>query len=339
MSRYEQIIDGTLDPQLNRFSRIHPLQGYLPQGEKHRVYIKREDELSAGVVGTKLRKYLSILPYVEQNGYDKVILIGSAHSNNVMGLAQLLKERGIGVEAFVKSPGNVEARGNLLLLRMLMPSDDIHFIEAGDWPGVESIAREYAAALEERGETVFVVPEGGDCEAALPGILTLAEDILFWEQENRRRFAEIWIDSGTGISAIGLLIGLHLLDVEPRTINITLIAGDEAGFMARYNRYRQWTGQLLPYPLPELSLKLHFYRPATAPSFGSVNKTLLKATREIARETGILMDPVYSAKHLYTVKRAMEERLPEADQLVIYGGGPLGLCGFQEGLAAQVDAE
>ncbi|MES9843669.1 MAG: pyridoxal-phosphate dependent enzyme [Candidatus Sedimenticola sp. PURPLELP] len=337
MHPYEQLIDGNLDSELNRFSRVHPLLGYLPQGPDCTLYIKREDELSAGVVGTKLRKYLSILPFVEQHGFSRVILIGSANSNNVMGLAQLLKERGVGVEAFVKTPGNPTPRGNLLFLNMLLDKDAIHFVGAREWPQVLDLAGKYARELEEKGESVFVVPEGGDCEAALPGILTLAEDILYAEQELGRRFEEIWIDSGTGVSAIGLIIGLHLLDNAPRCINITLIAGDESEFMARYKKYRLWIEQALPFPLPDLPLKLHFYKPATAASFGSVNKTLLAETRKIACEIGILMDPVYSAKHLYTVKQAMTDHPPVSDQLVIYSGGPLGLCGFQEALGNITD--
>ena len=95
---------------LNRHSRIHPLPGYLPLQAGAPIYIKREDELSAGVVGTKLRKYLSILPHLEQYQYTDAILVGSAHSNNVMGLSQLLIERGIRVHVLIKQPGSENKR-------------------------------------------------------------------------------------------------------------------------------------------------------------------------------------------------------------------------------------
>jgi len=305
----------------------------LPQQATAPIYIKREDELSAGVVGSKLRKYLSILPKLQHNQCTDVILIGSAHSNNVMGLAQLLTERGIQVHALVKRPGSSELRGNYLFLNMLLDPGSIHLVAPREWSQVDQQAKALAGQLHGRGKSVFIVPEGGDCREALPGILTLGEDLLANERETAQHFPDIWIDSGTGVSAIGLLLGLRLLDDHARRLHITLIAGDEAAFMARYRRFERWCEELLQRPLPVARIALQFYKPATAPSFGSVNKTLLAETSRIARQTGILMDPVYSVKHLYTVKQQMAANPPRQPQLVIYSGGPLGLSGFQSALA------
>ncbi|MEW7979742.1 MAG: pyridoxal-phosphate dependent enzyme [gamma proteobacterium symbiont of Phacoides pectinatus] len=319
---------------LNQHSRIHPLRGF---GDGT-IYIKREDELSAGVTGTKLRKYLSILPAIEARGIDRVVMIGSARSNNLVGLGQLLVERGIAVEAFIKRPGDPTPTGNLLFLRMLLPHEAIHLVAPQEWGTVNARAAAHARRLESRGGRVLVVPEGGDCREALPGILTLAGDLLRNELECGIRFDDIWIDSGTGISAIGLLLGLRLQQSHPRRIHITLIAGDREAFIKRYRRFERWCAALHGGPLPEPGLEPHFHRPATAASFGSVNAGVLEETRRIAREAGILVDPVYSAKHLYTVRQQLRAHPPTRPQLVIYGGGPLGLCGFQSRLTPGLEA-
>lgn len=326
-----------LDSELNRHSRIHPLLRYLPQQTGAPIYIKREDELSAGVVGSKLRKYLSILPYLQRHQYTDAILIGSAHSNNVMGLSQLLIERGINVHVLIKQPGNNKPSGNYLFLKMLTPAEQIHLVPTQNWSQVEHQARQLADQLNSKGRSVFVVPEGGDCREALPGILTLADDLLENERSAEKQFPEIWIDSGTGVSAIGLLLGLRLREKRKRRLHITLIAGSESEFIARYHRFEHWCEELLKRPIPGAKFDLQFHAPATAPSFGSVNKTLLAETGIIAREMGILMDPVYSVKHLYTVKHEMLITPPQQPQLVIYSGGPLGLSGFQHSLAPLFD--
>lgn len=329
-----QLIAKGVDSTLSHSSRIQPISGYFPLYSNTPLYIKREDELSAGVVGSKFRKYLSLLPSLAAEGIIEVILIGSAHSNNVMGLAQLLIERGVGVTAFVKQPGNRELTGNHLFLTMLLPSSRIHYITSAQWPEVEQLAETHAQGLEQSDRQTKVIPEGGDAHAALPGILTIAPDIAKNERETGIRFGHIWTDSGTGISAIGLLLGLRLSGMADRQVHITLIAGNEEEFNARYQRHERWMEKLWGTALPEQKPAVSFSKPATAVSFGSMNKTILRETGSIAREMGILMDPVYSVKQFYTVKCAMEANPPIGPQLLLFNGGALGLCGFQHSLAA-----
>jgi 1-aminocyclopropane-1-carboxylate deaminase len=328
----QRILDG-IDQTLGYFSRSHPLTGYLSAHPEAPLYIKREDELAAGVVGTKWRKYLSLLPALESKGIDEVILIGSAHSNNVMGLSQLLIQRGFGVTALIKQPGDRRPSGNYLLLRLLLPEERIRLVNHEDWPQVEGVAQALADDFTRQGKRSLVIPEGGYARETVPGILTLALDILRNEAELRVRFRGLWTDSGTGVSSIGLLLGMRLLEMDDRTLHITLIAGSEKEFRSRYRQYELWTREWLGAPVPDRAPRVRFHLPATARSFGSVNRTVLDQTRLIARATGILMDPVYSVKHLYTTRCLMEQETPEGPQLILYNGGPLGLCGFQSRLA------
>ncbi|MES9902454.1 MAG: hypothetical protein ABW168_07200 [Sedimenticola sp.] len=333
----DQLIREKTDPSLIHSSRIHRLDSYLPQLPNADCYIKREDELNPAVVGGKWRKYLSLLPAIARSGADEAILIGSAHSNNVMGLAQLLIQRGIGVSACLKRPGGDELTGNHLFLRMLVDAGKIRYLGHNQWPEAEAIAEQWAIEQRAQGKTVVVIPEGGDHPGVLPGTLTLAEDLRQNEEQSGIQFDHIWTDSGTGVSSIGLLLGMQLLGMTGRQVHITLIAGDEEAYHRRFQRHRQWLEGELARALPEKMPAIDFIKPATARSFGSVNKTLLRETMAIARQTGLLMDPVYSAKHLYTVKCAMERDPPKGHQLILYNGGPLGICGFQKWLADDMD--
>ncbi|WP_428609067.1 pyridoxal-phosphate dependent enzyme [Sedimenticola sp.] len=330
----QQLIGDRLDRELNWKSRCHPLVGYLPQRPSTPLFIKREDELNANVVGTKQRKYLSLLPALEHSGNRRIILIGSAHSNNVLGLTQLLRNRNYDVRALVKMPGNKALTGNHLLLSLLLPGDCIHYISHRDWPDVEQIARQEANRWAVRGTPAAVIPEGGYSEAVLPGILTLAADLQHNCTALKLQFRDIWTDSGTGVSAIGLLLGMRLLGMTQPRVHITQIAGDPDAFQQRYRQFESWLVRQLGSPLPSSSPEVRFIKPATAASYGSVNKTILHATGHIARETGLLMDPVYSVKHFYTVKCEMERHMPTGPQLILYNGGTLGLCGFQSQLAS-----
>lgn len=330
-----RLLGQPLDPVLGWQSRCHLLNGYLPGSSAAPVYIKREDELNANVTGTKHRKYLSLLPDLEHSGIRHVILIGSAHSNNVLDLARTLKSRNYQVSALLKAPGNWALKGNFLLLNMLLEPGSIHLLSAAEWPQAETVAEEMVQVLGRRGIPASTLPEGGYSKAALPGILTLAGDL----QRNMRQldtsFRDIWTDSGSGVSAIGLLLGLRLEKITDCTVHVTLIAGDPLAFEQRYRQFEGWLEQLTGAPLPVQRPHIRFLKPATAAAYGSINQTILRQTWRISRETALLMDPVYSVKHLYTVKREMERNPPRTPQLVLYNGGTLGLCGFQEALASQ----
>ncbi|TVT55793.1 MAG: pyridoxal-phosphate dependent enzyme [Sedimenticola thiotaurini] len=331
----QQLTASHLDQDLNWQSRCHPLKGYLPQNASAPIYIKREDELNANVVGTKHRKYLSLLPVLQHSGIRHVILIGSAHSNNVLGLSQMLSSRGYAITALVKEPGNRALTGNHLLLNMLLSPDQIRYISHQQWPDVEQIAHETTQALNQHSVKATVIPEGGYSEAVLPGILTVATDLQRNSDQLGIDFDTIWTDSGTGVSAIGLLLGMRLLGITRPTVHITQIAGTPDEFQQRYCQFEQWLEKLIATPLPAQRPEVRFIRPATATSYGSINKTILKESWSIARETGLLMDPVYSVKHLYTVKQEMNLNPPTGPQLVFYNGGTLGMSGFQSQLASQ----
>lgn len=328
----ENFILPLIDSSMNRHSRIHPLRNYIPSPDSL-VYLKREDELSSGIVGSKWRKYLSVLPAIEAEYYDEVVLIGSANSNNVPGLTQLLKERNIPVHCFLKEPGDTRLLGNRLFISMLLPPSAITLVKGHDWPQVESIAEDYLQHKAHQGLKVLVVPEGGACKESLAGSLTLALDILKNERDNDITFTQIYTDSGTGVSAIGLLLGFQLLGIHDREITITQIANDIDGFNTRYEQFGHWLSKLINAPIPEANFSVQHLSPVSAKSFGSINKTVLQETLDITRSTGILMDPVYSVKHLQTVKADLQSRPSHEPSLILYNGGALGLCGFQTSLA------
>lgn len=315
----------SIDQSLARPTRIHP----LPSAPDGSLWIKREDELSSGVAGAKLRKYASLLPALRERGVAEVALIGGPNSNHLVGLLQLLREWRIKPWLFVREAADAARRGNALFIEMLAEPGTVTVVPRRDWPRVEQIA---AAALAERsaaGVSTFLVPEGGFCAESLPGAMTLAEDILRNERESGLRFEHLFIDSGSGMSAIGLILGLaaRCEDAARRRIHISLIAGDEADFCRRLKSMTADSDAILP--------QIDFLYPPIARSYGATNAALFDACRRIAREEGLLMDPVYSVKHYLSMQRWRETHPGASRSLFIYNGGSLGLAGFQRALAGE----
>lgn len=272
---------------MNLHSRVHPLRTFPG------CYVKRDDELGFGITGSKLRKYSTLVPYFISEQFDEVVVIGSAYSNHVMGITQLLIENGIKPILYLLGNADYPARGNLLFTKLL--TDSIRWVSREEWPHVEEIARN-----EQKG---FILPEGGFIAQSLPGAMTLAQDIARNEKELGFSFDHVFIDAGTGLSAIGLILGgVRAL------VHVLLLADDEKTFLLKLHRFSKD---------PHQHFVLH--RPETARSFGSVNRTVLDEIQFLARHEGILTDPIYSAKLFFETRRVLKDI--EGKALIIHSGG------------------
>jgi 1-aminocyclopropane-1-carboxylate deaminase len=167
----------------------------------------------------------------------------------------------------------------------------------------------------------------------LPGALTLAIDILQNEQENQQTFQHIFIDAGTGLSAIATILAFAWLKKET-LLHILLLADDEQQFLARLKQFHQYFDSFVEDQLnwPGIVSGIRLHRPTLAPAFGSVNATVMKHIQFLAREEGFLTDPIYSAKLFWEAKDIIHSQALAGNILVVHSGGALTLMGFQKEL-------
>lgn len=329
-------IRAEIDPELAKPTRVHP----IARSQYANLWIKREDELSSGISGGKLRKYASLIPYLKRQQIDTVGMIGGPNSNNLVGLAQLLRENGISPLAFLREAADPQLRGNALLLALLLAPHETETISRRSWDNVEGLARQRLQNLEKQGSRAHLLLEGCYGFPALLGTLTLPEDILRNERDCQQTFPRIYIDCGTGLSAIGLILGLERLlgsDSSNREVVVTLIAETESGFLEKLAEMRACLEKA--YPVTHDSrVNIRFLQPILSPKFGSISKALFDECRTIARETGLIMDPTYSVKHFAAAAADHnKDGQSAAPSLFVFNGSALGICGFQDKLANSVN--
>jgi 1-aminocyclopropane-1-carboxylate deaminase/D-cysteine desulfhydrase-like pyridoxal-dependent ACC family enzyme len=307
-------------------SRIHPLKFISKPGAY--IYVKRDDELGFGISGTKLRKYKSLLAYIKEQSIKHAVLIGGAYSNNIVGLTQLLIEHNVVPYLFLRGDKPPLYKGNFLLTSLLVPENQIHWIKRADWEHVETVAQ---AFLDRLPKPALLIPEGACMLPALAGALTLGEDIVRNEAEHNILFEHIFIEAGTGLAAIGLILGLKSLKRIPH-IHILLLAINQDEFLIKlydfYKYFIEHLGQQVAWE--EIIKHLHFYTPTIASSFGTTNQKIFEAIIQVARQDGILVDPIYTAKLFLTAKEIiLSTSTMKGNILIIHGGGGLALMGYQ----------
>lgn len=313
-------------------SRVHPLHSF--SNERVSCYVKREDELGFGISGTKLRKYLSLLPAILEEKPDEAVITGSAYSNHVLSLAQLLRENKIKPMLFLLGDSSCKLQGNLLFSTLIVGPKNIRWVSRKKWQEIDQIAELYAKEREEAKIKAVVIPKGGNCAAALPGALTLALDILRNEQEAGITFDHVLIDSGTGLTACALVLAFAYLQ-KKIFVHVVQIAGTQEEFQQtlteRQRDFEALTGESIVHPT-----RFKLYTPSTAPAFGAVNATIFRMIAEMAQEEGFLTDPVFTAKLFYEGKKILTEQNLTGNVLFLHSGGTLGLTGFQEQIVSTI---
>ncbi|NDD58489.1 MAG: pyridoxal-phosphate dependent enzyme [Chlamydiae bacterium] len=304
-----------------RHSRIHPLTSLTTT--ETRVFVKREDEIGPFSLGTKLRKYLSLIPFLAKCRHE-IALIGGPYSNHILALCLLLNENKLPYTLFLYGPAPQDVQGNYLFTRLATPLDKIHFID----PSIplESFIKEYELKTH---TSFFWVPEGGSCEASLPGALTLSKDIQRNEKQHHMTFDHIYIDAGTGFIAAALLAGLGALKKNTH-LHIVQMAGGDLSMHAMIEETLSWFQTLykIKPQLPSFDILL----PTKGKAFGSISQSHMQFISHFAKLEGILLDPIYNAKLFITAKEHLQKEKKQGNVLIIESGGTFTLSGFTKHL-------
>lgn len=299
-----------------------PLHSRVHKMTKENLYVKRDDELGFSVSGSKLRKYASLIPFLMKKE-EKIALVGSPFSNHILSFVQLLKQEKIPYKLFLEKPSDMTPKGNFFFLSLLTAKDDITWVDKVP----DSLTDEWTSRM---GKDLFFIPIGGCIKEGLPGALTLPLDIIANEKEVGVPFDNIFVDSGTGLTAAALILGLHYLKKRTK-VHVVLMAGEEAIFEKQLEEFKKYFEKLLEESTGIIK-NYRLLRPSTGKSFGSSNATVLKEVIRAATEEGIFLDPIYTAKLLLKTRELMQEGM-KGNCLWIHSGGALSLSGFQEALS------
>lgn len=304
-------------------SRVHQL--CLGRNEGIACYVKREDELGALISGTKVRKYRTQVALIKKRGYQSVALVGGRYSNHLLGLSSLLIENEIEPTLFLPETKEDKIVGNALLLHLLVPEKNIRLISHDRWHEVETIARVSHEC---------VIPQGGHLEDCLGGLLTLSLDVLRNEEEHNTHFKEIFIDSGSGLTASALIASFGYLQREIK-IHVMLAAGTPKTFLETVKETKKALEILLDEPIESLAT-FNTHQPLSAKSFGATNSATFQTIRDVAQKEGFFVDPIYSSKLYPLLEEKVRLKSVASPLLFIHSGGLYSLSGFQPHLSASL---
>jgi len=254
-----------------------------------RLLVKRDDLLSFGLGGNKVRKMQTVAAEALAAGADTLITAGGLQSNHCRVTAATGAALGLRVVLVLNGEAPAAPTANTRLDRLF--GAEIRFVSSRDDrnPAMERTAAELRAA----GRRPFVVPIGASTPT---GALGFARGVVELSEAGIRPDAIVHASSSGGTQA-GLVAGCALVGLASRVVGVS--ADESRASLAAI------VGRLLDGIADRLGARpasVGADRPVEVDDgqvgggYGVPTSASIEALELLARREGILLDPVYTAK-------------------------------------------
>ncbi len=260
------------------------------------IYIKRDDLLGLAAGGNKTRKLEYLMADALAKGSDTIITCGAVQSNHCrLTLAAAVKEGlkcQLVLEERVPNSYNPNASGNNYLFNLL-GVEDVRVVKGGsDMMGeMNKLADELAA----KGRKPYVIPGGGSNEIGALGYVSCAEEILTQLHDMDLNIDRIVCASGSAGTHAGLLAGMIGNNANIPVVGIGVNRKKSVQTEAVHTLANKTLAKLGAKATVDVS-DVTVFDDYVGPGYSLPTEAMVEAVQMLAREEGILLDPVYTGK-------------------------------------------
>ena len=300
------------------------------------LWVKRDDATGGAEAGNKIRKLELLLADAQARGAGTVITCGGLQSNHARATALAAASLGMRAVLYLRTPEDfLPLDGNVLLDRLA--GAEIRLITPEAYCDRERLMADAEAELACAGRKAYVIPEGGsNGRGALGYVLAMAEirAQLDGGIAGGRPFDLVVHACGSGGTAAGVALGAGHHGVA-RAVRAMAVCDDAPTFERIIARITAEARALAPAlgEAAELVVDDRWKGPAYGVSTPEQRALMVR----VARESGLVLDPVYTGK-AFAGLAAMAERgeLQGARVLFLHTGGLPGLLAQGETFAGEL---
>ncbi|WP_410878916.1 1-aminocyclopropane-1-carboxylate deaminase/D-cysteine desulfhydrase [Myroides sp. DW712] len=247
----------------------------LPFPNGIELYIRREDLLHPEVSGNKFRKLKYNMAAAWTNGHHQVLTFGGAYSNHIAATAAAGRILGISTIGVIRGEEIASCyQDNPTLKKAAADGMRFKFVTRTDYRAKDSTV--FLTKLKAEFGDFYLVPEGGTNLEAVRG----TAEIL---QEEDEKYDYVCCAVGTGGTLAGLINGAA---AHQHVLGFPALKGNFLqAEIAKYTKKKNW----------QLETAYHFG------GYAKYNADLLQFIRHFERDTGILLDPIYTGKLLFGI--------------------------------------
>ena len=301
------------------------------------LYLKRDDLTGLLESGNKVRKLEFLVGEAAAEGADTLISCGTLQSNCCRAVSAVAARLGMRAVLAVKGGKPATYDGNLLLDRLL--GADIRYLSDAEFERVDEALDGLAEEVRQRGGRPYVIPESGSNEVGALGYLECAVELAGQIGQGAPRFDSVVITAFSGGSQAGLLMGKQLAGLPSDVVGVPIAfpADRVRDYIAR-TMVKAITRFGLAIEVPKTIHLLDGYQGRGRDGVGDEE---LRVIAQLAREEGVVLDPVYTAKAFAGLLDTLRKDPRALGQRVcfIHTGGIFSLFPFRERVSRLLDGE
>ncbi len=263
------------------------------------LYLKRDDLIHPIISGNKWRKLSGILDNYARSDYDFITTFGGAYSNHLVATAASC--------AILQVPCKGIIRGE----------------KPENWNPVLKICRLYGMELEYVSREAY--KESNRTEGVIQRVLHIAEggagklgtigcqDIL--RETDTSSIDKIFVACGTGTTISGLATYAREFALTSEVCGVQVLKGD--GYIAKDIKQ--------DYGIEDVTIYDQYH----CGGYAKTSEELIHFIRDFTRETGVLLDPIYTSKMMLAIQKlCLNHSIKKGEKILgIHTGGLTGWFG------------
>lgn len=337
--------------------------------QRKSFYVVRDDLLHPLINGNKARKLDGLLPFLHDYKVTDVVTCGGCQSAHTAAIAVLCAERGIMSHLLLRGeqpeiltgynlmstiygnvtyvPRNVYSNREEMLKSyaesvagnngsVLWFSDIIQASLTNELSTSPNFMQMEASQSEgNHRQKILIVNEGAGDSVALLGIIRLVQYLSQNHLLGKQRAVKFVVDAGTGTTAVGIGLAALCLGL-PWEVYAVMLADKIDGYRKQEKRLisefnKHFNVEFIDHDVNKDDGIVHWVERDHPRKFGNILDGEMVVCQQIAQQTGILVDPVYTlAAWEAAMLLSSEENEEGAEVVMLHTGGTLGLFGLAQ---------
>lgn len=301
------------------------------------LYVKREDLTGFAETGNKIRKLEFLVREALDQGADTLVTLGAQQSNCARATAAVAARLGLRCLLALRGAPPAEPDGNLLLARLF--GAEVLYAAPGEGEAPDGLFAALAERVRRAGGRPYLIPESGSNDLGALGYALVVEELCAQIAAGTPAPDTVVVAAWSGGTLAGLLLGRTLFGLDAEIVGVP-VAFDAA-------RIRDQVWGTVRKAAARVGVEVALTRDAVRLWDGyqgrgraGVEPEEAAVVARVAQVTGLLLDPVYTAK-------AMRALLDQARRypgrlgrrvLFLHTGGGFGVFPHRAALARVLDA-
>lgn len=259
------------------------------------IYIKRDDATGLAGGGNKVRKLEYLVADAMEQGANCLVTVGGPQSNHARMTAAIAVRLGLDCRLYLKGERPRGLRGNLLLDRLL--GARLVFCGSKDYPEIYAQIDADAKELAQHGTKIYKIPVGGSTPiGALGYVRAMTEELVPQCKAAGIKPQAVIVATGSGGTMAGAMLGLFLAGWGDVLTQGYCVSGTARGLQVEVAEIFNAASQLLGKTYQLTPEQVSMDASQIGEGYGIATPACLEALQLFARNEGLLLDSVYTAK-------------------------------------------